>query len=127
MTLNRLTVLVTDLDAASAFFQQAFGWQLIEDQHVSASKRILRVAPPRAETSLNLALPKPGDESLVGRQAGQRVLGFIDTDDLDADLARFAAHGVQIVDGPRVEPFGRCVLVLDLEGNTWEYVQRVAS
>ncbi|MGB2332719.1 MAG: VOC family protein, partial [Litorivicinaceae bacterium] len=75
--------------------------------------------------SFNLVLAKPGDEDLIGRQAGRRVFIFIDTVDLDADLARFRKHDVQITDGPRTESFGRCVLVTDLVGNSWEFVERV--
>ncbi len=125
MTLNRLTLLVHDVDQAAHFYQTAFGWDLIEDQQVSPTKRIVRVAPKNTSVSFNLATPKAGDEDLVGRQSGQRVLGFMDTEDLDADLARFNAAGVTITDGPRTESFGRCVLVLDLVGNTWEFVERV--
>ena len=124
MQVNRLTILVTDQDAARTFFVTAFGWDCVEDHQASPNKRIVRVAPKSGDVSFNLATPKPGDESIMGRQAGQRVLGFIDTDDLTADLARFHEHGVTLVDGPRDESFGRCVLVRDLVGNIWEFVER---
>lgn len=126
MQINRLTILVTDQDAARNFYVSAFGWDCVEDHQVAPDKRIVRVAPKGSAVSLNLATPKPGDASIVGHQAGQRVLAFIDTEDLDADLARFQQQGVTIVDGPRDEPFGRCILVKDLVGNVWEFVERHA-
>lgn len=125
MRTNRITLLVEDLDRAIEFYTKAFGLMLIEDNQISKSKRIARIATSDNDVSFNLATPKKGDEDLVGRQAGQRVLIFIDSDNLDADLVRFADNHVEIIDGPRTESFGHCVLVKDLVGNTWEFVERV--
>ena len=124
MQTNRITLLVDDLDRAITFYTDAFGLTLVEDTQISESKRIVRVASSTDYISLNLATPKSGDEALVGRQAGQRVFVFIDTENLETDLTRFAEKQVEIVDGPRTESFGRCVLVKDLVGNTWEFVER---
>ena len=125
MRTNRITLLVDDLDRAIRFYTNAFGLTLIEDSQITESKRIARIATSNQEVTFNLATPKKGDEDLVGRQAGQRVLVFIDTDNLETDLVRFADNHVDIIDGPRTELFGRCVLVKDLVGNTWEFVERV--
>jgi len=125
MRINRITLLVEDLDQAIQFYTNAFGLSLIEDSQISESKRIVRIATSDEDVTLNLATPKSGDEDLVGRQAGQRVLVFIDTSNLEADLARFTDNRVDIIDGPRTESFGRCVLVKDLVGNTWEFVERI--
>ncbi|MEC8693968.1 MAG: VOC family protein [Pseudomonadota bacterium] len=124
MQTNRITLLVNDLDRAIRFYTDAFGLTLVEDTQISETKRIVLVAPSTEGVTLNLAIPKSGDEDLVGRQAGQRVFVFIDTEDLEIDLTRFATKQVKIVDGPRSESFGRCVLVKDLVGNTWEFVER---
>ena len=124
MRTNRSTLLVMDLDQAIQFYTNVFGLSLIEDSQVSENKRIVRVATSDQDVTLNLATPKSGDEDLVGRQAGQRVLIFVDTDNLEADLARFSDNRVAIIDGPRTESFGRCILVKDLVGNTWEFVER---
>ena len=124
MQTNRITLLVNDLDRAITFYTDAFGLTLVEDTQISETKRIVLVAPSTEGVTLNLATPKSGDEALVGRQAGQRVFVFIDTEDLEADLTRFATKQVKIVTGPWTESFGRCVLVKDLVGNTWEFVER---
>jgi hypothetical protein len=52
------------------------------------------------------------------------VFIFLDTEDLDQDLKRFKQHEIIIDDGPRTEPFGRCLLVKDIVGNLWEFVER---
>ena len=122
--MNRITLLVDDLDSAITFYTDVFGLTLVEDTQISESKRIVRVASSTEGVSLNLTKPKSGDEALVGQQAGQRVFVFIDTENLETDLTRFAEKQVEIVDGPRTESFGHCVLVRDLVGNTWEFVER---
>ena len=68
-----------------------------------ATNRIVLVAPSAEGMTLSLAKPKSGDEALVGRQAGQRVFVFIDTENLETDLTRFAEKQVEIMDGPRTE------------------------
>jgi catechol 2,3-dioxygenase-like lactoylglutathione lyase family enzyme len=124
MQTNRITLLVNDLDRAITFYTDAFGLTLVENTQISETKRIVLIAASPNGVMLNLATPISGDEALVGRQAGQRVFVFIDTENLETDLNRFATKQVKIVDGPRTESFGRCVLVKDLVGNTWEFVER---
>ena len=93
MQTNRITLLVDDLDRAIMFYTHAFGLTLVEDTEISQSKRIVRVASSKeGVSSLNLTTPKPGDEALVGQQAGQRVFVFIDTENLETDLIRFAEN-----------------------------------
>lgn len=124
MQLNRITLLVNDLDAAINFFTVVFGLILITDFKATTLKRTVLLSTSCTDVAFNLAIPKKGDESLVGRQAGQRVLVFIDTKNLNTEIERFKRHKVLVVDGPRKEEFGQCILVKDLVGNTWEFVQR---
>ena len=124
MQLNRTTLLVDDLEAAKAFYLDAFGFHCQLDEQRPGGKRLIVVSPSIMGPGFLLSEPKPGDASLVGQQSGQRVWAFIDTEDLSVDLARFHAQGVTITDGPLTEPFGICLLVKDLSGNTWEWVER---
>ena len=124
MRTNRITLLVHEIESAISFYTHGFGLLLIEDTQISESKRIVRLGCTTTDVSFNLTTPKPGDEGLVGRQAGQRVFIFLDTEDLDLDLQRFKQQGITIHDGPRTEPFGRCLLAKDIAGNLWEFVER---
>ena len=124
MRANRITLLVDEMESAISFYTHGFGLELIEDTQISDSKRIVRLGCTATDVSFNLTTPKPGDEELIGRQAGQRVFIFLDTKDLDQDLQRFKQHRITIHDGPRTEPFGRCLLVKDIAGNLWEFVER---
>ncbi|NBS12509.1 MAG: VOC family protein [Gammaproteobacteria bacterium] len=124
MQLNRTTLLVDHLETAKRFYLTAFGFQCLLDEQQASGKRLIVVGPSIDGPGFLLSEPKPGDEGLVGTQSGQRVWAFIDTADLSIDLARFRASAVELVDGPREESFGTCLLVKDLSGNIWEWVQR---
>lgn len=127
MQINRMTLLTHDLETAKDFYMRAFGFACLLDETRPDGKRLIVVAPESSDAGFLLAEPKPGDADLVGRQSGQRVMVFIDTHDLSTDLARFRAHPVVITDGPRTESFGTCVIVRDLSGNLWEWVERTAA
>jgi len=122
--INKITILVHDIDAAILFYRDALGLKVIEDSLISRFNRIVRLAASDSSAAFNIANPKKGDESLVGHQAGDRVFVFMDTSDLDSDIRRFQRNGVTILNGPRTEDFGRCLIIKDLEGNKWEFVER---
>jgi predicted enzyme related to lactoylglutathione lyase len=56
----------------------------------------------------------------VGEQFAGRVGLFLRVDDFDAAYARMTAAGVRFVTAPRVEPYGRVAVFLDVEGNRWD-------
>ena len=124
MHVSKITILVHNIDAAILFYRDALGLKLIEDSLLPGSKRIVHLAMSNSSTAFNISNPKQGDEGLVGRQAGDRVFVFVDTLDLDRDIQRFRHNRVAIFNGPRTEDFGRCLIIKDLEGNKWEFVER---
>jgi len=48
-------------------------------------------------------------------------------DDFEAAYERMVASGVAFVSTPRVEPYGQVAVFLDLEGNRWDLLSRVAG
>jgi uncharacterized glyoxalase superfamily protein PhnB len=57
---------------------------------------------------------------VVGNQFAGRVGFFLRVDDFDAMYARLIGAGVSFVNAPRVEPYGKVAVFLDLEGNRWD-------
>ncbi|MDT7609620.1 MAG: hypothetical protein QOG96_4123, partial [Pseudonocardiales bacterium] len=45
---------------------------------------------------------------------------FLQVDDFDATYGRMRAANVEFVGSPRVEPYGRVVVFLDIAGNRWD-------
>lgn len=119
-----MTFLVREYDEAIAYFTRSLGFTLLEDTPLSAEKRWVRVAPSGDGCALLLARAATAEQrAAVGSQAGGRVSFFLHTDDFERDHAAFGARGVEFVESPRNEPYGRVVVFRDLYGNRWDLVQ----
>ena len=124
----KVTLVVRDYDEAIAFFTGALGFELLEDTPLgSDGKRWVVVAPrPAGASGAALLLARaatPAQETRVGDATGGRVAFFLETDDFGRDHAAFTARGVQFVEGPRDEAYGRVAVFLDLYGNRWDLVE----
>jgi catechol 2,3-dioxygenase-like lactoylglutathione lyase family enzyme len=125
VSIELVTLIVHDYDAAIAFFVDALGFELIEDSPAVTNdgrqKRWVVVRPAGAATGLLLARAD-GDEqrAAVGRQAAGRVGFFWRVDDFDAAYQRLLTNGVVIVGEPRDEPYGRVCVFADVGGNRWD-------
>ena len=118
------TLVVPDYDAAIRFYCGALGFELLEDTQLSETKRWVRVAPAGGGVALLLA-KADGDaqQQAIGNQTGGRVSFFLQTDDFDRDYARYLGAGVQFLEDPRQEPYGKVAVFSDLFGNTWDLIQ----
>lgn len=125
MHLERVAVIVDDYDQAIAFFVDALGFELVEDEPALTNdgrpKRWVMVRPPGGQTGVLLAQADGEDQrSAVGNQFAGRVGLFVRVDDFDAQLDRMRAAGVEFVSDPRSEPYGRVVVFKDVAGNRWD-------
>ncbi|MEZ5293529.1 MAG: VOC family protein [Vicinamibacterales bacterium] len=123
--LHLVTLVVRDYDPAIRFFVDVLGFDLVEDvpslTNDGRPKRWVVVRPRGGQTGLLLARADgTSQEAAVGRQFAGRVGLFLRVGDFDAAHARMAAAGVRFVSPPRVEPYGRIAVFLDLEGNRWD-------
>jgi catechol 2,3-dioxygenase-like lactoylglutathione lyase family enzyme len=126
MHLELVSVIVADYDEAIGFFVDRLGFELVEDSpatttHGGRPKRWVVVRPPGAATGVLLA-QADGDEqrAAVGAQFAGRVGLFLRVDDFDAAYERMTAAGVEFLDPPRVEPYGRVAVFADVAGNRWD-------
>lgn len=125
MQIDLVTLVVDEHDPAIAFFVDVLGFELVDDSPSTTNdgrpKRWVVVRPPGAQTGLLLARADGEVQSaVVGRQIAGRVGFFLRVDDFDASYAHMLAHGVQFVTAPRVEPYGRIAVFLDIAGNRWD-------
>jgi catechol 2,3-dioxygenase-like lactoylglutathione lyase family enzyme len=121
-----IAVLVRDYDEAIAWYRDALGFTLLEDDDRGGGKRWVRMAPSgNAHFSLLLArATTPAQSAAVGNQHGGRVGFFLHTDDFARDHARLAAAGAQFEESPRHEAYGTVVVFRDLYGNRWDLIER---
>jgi catechol 2,3-dioxygenase-like lactoylglutathione lyase family enzyme len=122
-----IAVVIQDYDPAISFFVGALGFELAEDSPAVTNdgrpKRWVVVRPPGAATGLLLAKADgEGQAAVVGKQAAGRVGFFLHVEDFDATYTRMADAGVRFVTPPRVEPYGRVAVFLDIAGNKWDLI-----
>ena len=123
LSVSMLTLLVRDYDEAIRYYRDVLGLALIEDTQQSETKRWVVIGAGQAR--LLLAKAKSETETArIGDQTGGRVFLFVDTDDFDADFDRLSKAGVDFLEPPRRETFGKVALFRDLYGNVWDLVER---
>lgn len=123
--LELVALIVRDYDAAIAFFVNVLQFELVEDPpsvtNDGRPKRWVVVRPPGAATGLLLArADSERQTAAIGEQFAGRVGLFLRVDDFDAVHTRMTSAGVTFVSPPRVEPYGKVAVFLDLEGNRWD-------
>ena len=126
MHLEQLAVSVDDYDEAIRFFVDALGFELVEDEPALTSregrpKRWVMVRPPGGQTGVLLA-QADGDHqrAAIGEQFAGRVGLFLRVEDFDAQYERMLRAGVEFVEPPRDEPYGRVAIFSDVAGNRWD-------
>jgi len=124
-----VTLLVPDYDKAIAYYVGKLRFKLIEDTALSPTKRWVVVTPPgNGETGLLLAqADSPNQWEAIGNQTGGRVFLILKTDDFDRDFARFKQAGIEFLEEPRKEAYGKVVVFRDAFGNKWDLIEPLAN
>ena len=124
--ISAISLIVPDYDPAIEFYVGLMGFELIEDTEISEAKRWVLVAPPGStETRLLLArAANEAQEEVIGEQAGDRVLLFLETYDFETDYAIMQRAGVLFLEEPREESYGMVVKWVDPFGNKWDLIER---
>ena len=123
--LELVALLVREYEPAIDFFVRILQFELVEDSpsltNDGRPKRWVVVRPRGGATGILLARADGADQAeIVGRQFAGRVGLFLRVDDFEAACERMRAAGVVFASSPRVEPYGRVAVFLDLEGNRWD-------
>lgn len=120
-----IALVVKSYDEAIAFYHDTLGFDLAEDTPLDGDKRWVVMAPA-GKSGARLLLARadgPIQEAAIGNQAGGRVMFFLETDDFAGDHARMLAEGVQFLEAPRQESYGKVAVFVDLYGNKWDLIE----
>jgi catechol 2,3-dioxygenase-like lactoylglutathione lyase family enzyme len=123
--LELVALVVREYEPAIDFFVRGLGFDLVKDDpsltNDGRPKRWVVVRPPGGTTGILLARAD-GDRQagIAGEQFAGRVGFFLRVDDFTATYERMLAAGVEFVGAPRVEPYGRVAVFVDIEGNRWD-------
>lgn len=121
-----IALIVPDYDEAIEYYTKTLGFGLVEDEPREPGKRWVVVAPSedRGAKLLLARAAKPEQVARIGDQTGGRVFLFLHTDEFDSDHARYKAAGVEFIEAPRSETYGRVVVFRDRYGNKWDLIER---
>jgi catechol 2,3-dioxygenase-like lactoylglutathione lyase family enzyme len=123
--LELMVLVVREYEPAIRFFVDVLQFELVEDTpsltNDGRSKRWVVVRPAGAQTGILLARADGEHQvDVIGQQFAGRVGLFLRVEDFDGVYQRMIDGGVRFVSGPRVEPYGKVAVFLDLEGNRWD-------
>lgn len=121
LRLQNVTYLVRDHEEALAFFVDALGFAVRQDETFDGGWRRVVVGSADGGTGFVLALHP--DASALGSQADGDVAFFLETDDFAAQHERMVAHGVRFREEPRHESYGTVAVFEDLYGMPWDLIQ----
>ena len=134
-TLEYVSVLVKDQNAALAFYRDVLGFEVSDDENYGTGQRWLSVRPPGSQTRLVLfADPQAAEEE--GGCCGSGGCGscgpsytwtgmVLGSSDIHGACESLAGRGVKILQEPQEKPWGVIdALFADLDGNVFNLVQR---
>ncbi|EGX91918.1 Glyoxalase/bleomycin resistance protein/dioxygenase [Cordyceps militaris CM01] len=124
-TVAAISLFTEDLAASKAFYTDVFGAPVLFEDAESCSVRFNNVI-------VNLLLASAAGEIVGGQRlvagpgAGHRCQLSVWVADVDAEVARLKARGVEIVLGPETKPWGKRIAAFrDPAGHSWEVAQDV--
>ena len=120
-----VSLVVNDYDEAIDFYTRKLSFTLLEDTRMSETKRWVVIAPP-GSTGCTLLLAKAANDAqkaAVGNQTGGRVFLFLHTDNFDRDYKQMQEAGIEFIESPRQEAYGKVVVFADLYGNRWDLIE----
>jgi predicted enzyme related to lactoylglutathione lyase len=114
--LELVTIPVSDVDRAKAFYTEQVGFHEDTDQQVNAGLRFVQLTPPGSACSIALGT------GLTQRAPGSAEGLQLVVPDIEAAHAELVARGVA-VSAIQEFPWGRFVFFSDPDGNRWAVQQ----
>jgi catechol 2,3-dioxygenase-like lactoylglutathione lyase family enzyme len=131
--LGLVTIIVESYDTAIDYFTNKLGFVVHEDSPATKTgsgeaKRWVVIKRPGqklpSETGIVLAQADgPEQQAAVGKQWAGRVGMFLYVDDFDAEYDRMQEAGIEFVEEPREESYGKFAVFRDICGNKWDLLQ----
>ena len=114
--LELVTLPVSDVDRAKAFYTEQAGFNADHDHRVSDEIRFVQLTPPGSPTSI--ALGTGMSDMAPGSVHGLQLV----VEDVEAARAELAARGVEVSEVQDF-PWGSFVFFSDPDGNSWSVQQ----
>jgi catechol 2,3-dioxygenase-like lactoylglutathione lyase family enzyme len=115
--LRLVSIPVTDVDRAKAFYVDDLGFEEVFDGPFGDDMRWVELAPPGSQTSV--ALVTWFESMTPGSMQGL----VLETDDLDEDYEALTAQGIEFLGEISEDPWGSSATFRDPDGNGWVLMQ----
>ena len=115
-SLELVTVPVSDVDRAKAFYVEGMGFHVDQDHRVNESLRFVQLTPPGSPCSIAIG------EGISSKEPGSIEGLQIVVHDIEAAREELVSRGLEVTE---VEdyPWGRFVFLKDPDGNGWSIQQ----
>lgn len=124
LSLAMTTIVVDDYDRAIEHYVSGLGFSLLEDTPLNSEKRWVVVTPGLSGGKILLAKASGENQvTAIGNSTGGRVAFFLHTDNFDSTYQEYLARGVEFIESPRHESFGKVVVFKDIYGNKWDLIE----
>lgn len=124
ISFGMMALVVDDYDKALPYYRDVLGFTLIEDTDMGNEKRWVVLEPSSSGARILLARATTEEQrAAIGNATGGRVAFFLYTTEFDETYERYLARGVEFVEEPRHETFGRVVVFADCYGNKWDLIE----
>jgi catechol 2,3-dioxygenase-like lactoylglutathione lyase family enzyme len=121
-SMSVITLFAEDLARTKSFYQEVLGLQLLFESENQAVFKFANLVVNLTGAADPLELIAPA--SVASRDAGARSQLVIQVNDVDAACTELARHGVTLLNGPQVRPWGvRTASFIDPAGHIWEVAQ----
>lgn len=127
LSISLISFLSRDYDEAIDFFVNKIGFKLVEDTKRGGTKRWVVLSAGEDGAKLLIAKAIGAEQiAAIGNQMGGRVGFFLSTADFDESYLKMRNCGVEFLEEPRNEPYGKVVVFNDLYGNKWDLLEKFA-
>ncbi|MSY01420.1 MAG: VOC family protein [Actinobacteria bacterium] len=124
-TLGMIAIVVDDYDLAISHYVNDLDFTLIEDTTLTSEKRWVVVAPSLQGARVLLAKAvNEAQIAAIGNSTGGRVGFFMYTTSFTQTYESYKAKGIDFIELPRQETYGRVVVFKDKFGNKWDLIER---
>jgi uncharacterized glyoxalase superfamily protein PhnB len=126
--LGMIAIVVDEYDAAISYYVNDLGFTLIEDKEMTPEKRWVVVSPGKDGAKILLAkAANEKQKEAIGNSTGGRVGFFLYTTNFSEIYEAYKLRGIEFIETPRRETYGRVVVFKDKYGNKWDLIENFSQ
>jgi uncharacterized glyoxalase superfamily protein PhnB len=124
-TLGMIAIVIDEYDMAISHYVNDLDFILVEDSAISPEKRWVIVAPSLQGAKILLAKAATDQQkAAIGNSTGGRVGYFLYTTNFSETYETYKSRGIEFIEQPRQEAYGKVVVFKDKYGNKWDLIEQ---